>query len=68
MYDGEEAVARSIDGEAKNGGVCRKVGVGDVGFGNSRVRDGGYDSLSEGSEEEVLHEGIPCEGFRVEIR
>jgi len=68
VHDGEEAVARGIDGKAEDGDIFGKVRVGDVGFDNAGVRDGGYDPLSEGPKEEVLHDGIPCEGFRVEIR
>jgi len=66
--DSEEAVARGIDGEAEDGNIFGKVGVGDVGFDNAGVRYGGDDPLVEGSEEEVLHEWIPGERFRVEIR
>ena len=59
--DGEEAVAVRIDGEAEDGGAGGEVGVGDEGFDDAGVGDGGDDALPEGSEEEVLGAWIPRE-------
>lgn len=67
VNDGEEAVARGIDGEAEEGGAVGEVGVGDEGFDDAGVGDRGDDALAEGSEEEVLGVWVPGEGFWIEV-
>lgn len=65
--DGEKAVTSGIDGEAENGGFVRESGIGDEGFDDAGVGDGGDDAFTERTEKEVLGVWVPRKGFRVEI-
>jgi hypothetical protein len=67
VNDGEETVAGGINGDSEEGSVRGEIDVGDIGFNDAGVGDGGDDALTERSDEEMLSALIPSEGFRVEI-
>lgn len=67
VNDGEEAVVRGINGDAEEGCVGGESIVGDEGFDDAGVGDGGDDALAEGTDEEMLSAWLPREGFGVEI-
>lgn len=67
MYDGEETVMAGIHGDSEDGGFGGESCIGDESFDDASVGDGGDDSLTERSEEEMLSAWVPREGFRVEV-
>jgi hypothetical protein len=67
VNDGEETVAGGINGDSEEGSIGGESGVGDEGFNDAGVGNGGDYALTERSDEEVLRAWFPRERFRVEI-
>lgn len=63
----EEAVVMAVDGEAEEGGICRKRGVGYDSFDDTCIGNGDEFLATSTADDEVLGFGIPGECLREEI-